>query len=224
LEQLLQYGPRLRMNIELCFHECFNKYYRYWTTHVNLLSRLRMSRAVVSIPSCVLKASCLMKLRSNFHYNFILNDESETIYICNSNFYFKVSIEVPGPAHGSAMLSQNNLYREAVTLSGVERFESRQGHRISRGVRATLRSLHVNSETVFWIRPRPLPLISCPTSDCRLQPPAQAGSSLADISTLTMEAIRCSETSDHTRSTRRHIPEDGILRSHRRENLKSYNS
>jgi hypothetical protein len=27
----------------------------------------------------------------------------------------------------------------------------------------------------------------------------------------------------HTRSTRRHIPEDGILHSHRRENLKSYN-
>jgi hypothetical protein len=26
----------------------------------------------------------------------------------------------------------------------------------------------------------------------------------------------------HTRSTRRHIPEDGILHSHRRENLKSY--
>jgi hypothetical protein len=28
--------------------------------------------------------------------------------------------------------------------------------------------------------------------------------------------------SGHTRSTRRHIPEDGILHSHRRENLKSY--
>jgi hypothetical protein len=33
----------------------------------------------------------------------------------------------------------------------------------------------------------------------------------------------CSETTDHTRSTRRHIPEDGILHSHRHENLKSYN-
>jgi hypothetical protein len=31
-----------------------------------------------------------------------------------------------------------------------------------------------------------------------------------------------SETSAHTRSTRRHIPEDGILHSHRREDLKSY--
>jgi hypothetical protein len=56
----------------------------------------------------------------------------------------------------------------------------------------------------------------------RLQPPAHAGSSLADFCTLKMEAIRSSETSVDTRSTRRHIPENGILHSHRRENLKSY--
>jgi hypothetical protein len=43
------------------------------------------------------------------------------------------------------------------------------------------------------------------------------------FSTLMMEAIRSSETSVHTGSTRRHIPEDGFLHSHRRENLKSYN-
>jgi hypothetical protein len=36
-----------------------------------------------------------------------------------------------------------------------------------------------------------------------------------------MEAIYSPETSVHTRSTRRHIPEDGILHSHRCENLKS---
>jgi hypothetical protein len=38
-----------------------------------------------------------------------------------------------------------------------------------------------------------------------------AGSSLADFSTLKMEAIRFSETSVHTRSTRRHIRENDIL-------------
>jgi hypothetical protein len=38
-----------------------------------------------------------------------------------------------------------------------------------------------------------------------------------------MEAIRSSETSVQSTSTRRHTPEDGILHSHRRENLKSYN-
>jgi hypothetical protein len=51
---------------------------------------------------------------------------------------------------------------------------------------------------------------------------AQAGSSHSDFSTLKMQAIRSSETSVHTRSTGRHIPEDGILHSHRRENLESY--
>jgi hypothetical protein len=54
-------------------------------------------------------------------------------------------------------------------------------------------------------------------------PPARAVSSLADFYTLKMKAIRSSETSVHTRSTRRHIPEDGILHSHRCENHKSYN-
>jgi hypothetical protein len=57
-----------------------------------------------------------------------------------------------------------------------------------------------------------------------LQPPAHAGSSLADFSTLKMEAIRSSETSVNARSTQRHIPEDGILHSHRCGSLKSYNT
>jgi hypothetical protein len=55
-----------------------------------------------------------------------------------------------------------------------------------------------------------------------LQPPTQASSSLADFSTLKMEAIRSAETSVHTRSTCCHIPEDGIFQSHRCEILKSY--
>jgi hypothetical protein len=54
-----------------------------------------------------------------------------------------------------------------------------------------------------------------------LQPPAHIGSSLADFSTLKMEAMRYSETSVHTSSTWRQIAEDDIL--HIGQNCEIYN-
>jgi hypothetical protein len=40
-----------------------------------------------------------------------------------------------------------------------------------------------------------------PCRSCSLQPPAHAGSSLTDFSTLKMDTIRFSETSAHIRDT-----------------------
>jgi hypothetical protein len=56
---------------------------------------------------------------------------------------------------------------------------------------------------------------------CRFLVTANVVYSLTILVTLLMEALRFFETSVLIRATRRKLPADGILHSHRRENLKS---
>jgi hypothetical protein len=94
-------------------------------------------------------------------------------------------------AAGSKRLWRNSHWREYLDVCTIEEM-----------------NLHKGSFTIFALL----------SVFCRLEPPAHTGSSLADFSTMKMEAIRSSETSVNARSTRGHIPEDGILHSHHREN------
>jgi hypothetical protein len=80
---------------------------------------------------------------------------------------------------------------------------------VEQGINGHAQKIPPLENAVFWDA-TPLPVI-----------PDVVPSSLI-LSTLLMEATCFCETSVHTTAARYHIPEYGILHSHRRENLKSY--
>jgi hypothetical protein len=100
------------------------------------------------------------------------------------------------------------IYRPKILGDGYKLWSSTLDHFIINFfiVRFEVFNAGTMKNAVFW---DVAPCGSCVNR--RLQPQIHAGSSLADFSTLKMEAIRSSETSVHTGSIRCHIPEDGIL-------------
>jgi hypothetical protein len=117
----------------------------------------------------------------------------QEIFLCKIWSFHSCRLQPPAHA-GSTLVDFCTLKMEAICFSGTSVH--------TRSTRCHIPEDGIHQE-IFLCK-----ILSF--HSCRLQPPAHAGSSLADFSTLKMEALCFSETSVHTRSTWRHIPEDGI--------------
>jgi hypothetical protein len=97
-------------------------------------------------------------------------------------------LQTEPPVGNNQLYKNSERGREGVSVGHMGNPQSGEGWGVGEGQQAGSRGISISGKV-----------------------PSDAGSRLADFSSLKMEAIRSSETSVNPGSTQRHIPEDGFM-------------